>query len=64
MSDKKRIFDDEKEMPLASISAVRQARASEAARAMQQTAKAPGLDGMSQADIEDEIRQSRATRRR
>lgn len=46
------------------ISAVRQARATEAVRAMQQTAKARSVDDMSQADVEDEIRQSRATRRR
>lgn len=46
------------------ISAVRQARATEAVRVMQQTAKAHGLDSMSQSEIEVEISQSRATRRR
>lgn len=46
------------------ISAVRQARAIEAVRVIQQSAKAGGLDTMTQAEIEDEIRQSRAERRR
>lgn len=46
------------------ISAVRQARAIEAVRVMQQSAKARGLDTMTQAEIEDEIRQSRAARHR
>ena len=46
------------------ISAVRQARAIEAVRVIQQTAKARGLDSVSQADIENEIRQSRASRRK
>ena len=46
------------------ISAGRQARAIEAVRVIQQTAKARGLDSVSQADIENEIRQSRASRRK
>lgn len=46
------------------ISAVRQARAIQAVRVMQQTAKTRGLDSLSQADIDGEIRQSRAIRRK
>ena len=46
------------------ISAVRQARAIEAVRVMQQSAKARGLDSMTQTEIEDEIRQSRVARRK
>ena len=46
------------------ISAVRQARAIVAVRVMQQTAKAKGLDNMTQVAIEEEIRLSRATRRK
>lgn len=46
------------------ISAVRQARAIQAVRVMQQTAKTRDLDSLSQADIDDEIRQSRAIRRK
>jgi len=44
------------------ISAVRQARAVEAVRVMQESARARGIDSMTQAEIEDEIRQSRASR--
>jgi prevent-host-death family protein len=46
------------------ISAVRQARAIEAVRVIQQSARARGLDTMTRAEIEDEIRQSRAARRK
>lgn len=46
------------------ISAVRQARAIQAVRVMQQTAKTRDLDSLSQADIDGEIRQSRAIRRK
>jgi antitoxin (DNA-binding transcriptional repressor) of toxin-antitoxin stability system len=44
------------------VSAVRQARAIEAVRVMQESARSSGIDSMSQTDIEDEIRQSRASR--
>lgn len=46
------------------ISAVRRARAVEAVRVMQESAKANGTDTMTQVEIEEEIRQSRASRGR